>query len=57
MISLRDSLRIGAHTMRSRIAAAPMERNSCTSDGHLTDCYRSYLGRIAQEGVGLVCVD
>lgn len=53
----RRPLTIGPVTLRNRIASAPMERNYCDADGHMTELYRHYLGERAAAGVALVMTE
>lgn len=50
-------LALGPVTLRNRIASAPMERNYCDADGHLTELYRHYLRQRADAGVALVMTE
>lgn len=48
---------IGDLQLRSRVLAAPMEKNLCTSDGVLTQRYLDYLVARARNEVGLLRVE
>ncbi len=54
---LGSPLALGSVVLRNRIVAAPMERAYCTSEGYVTDYYRAYLRRFADEGVALVTAE
>src|SRR4051812_3422572 len=48
---------IGGLELRSRVLAAPMEKNLCSSDGVLTQRYVDYLVARARNEVGLLRVE
>jgi len=48
---------IGGLELRSRVLAAPMEKNLCTSDGVVTQRYIDYLVARARNEVGLLRVE
>lgn len=50
-------LRLGHVTLRNRLTTAPMERNYCDTQGHLTDQYLAYLLERVCAGVALVTVE
>lgn len=50
-------LRLGHVTLRNRLTTAPMERNYCDTQGHLTDQYLAYLLERVRVGVALVMVE
>jgi 2,4-dienoyl-CoA reductase-like NADH-dependent reductase (Old Yellow Enzyme family) len=51
---LGKPLRIGRVELPNRIVSAPMERNYCDTEGHMTAQYADYLLERARAGVGLV---
>jgi 2,4-dienoyl-CoA reductase-like NADH-dependent reductase (Old Yellow Enzyme family) len=51
---LGQPLRVGRVMLSNRIVSAPMERNYCDSEGHMTPQYADYLLERARAGVGLV---
>ena len=50
-------LTLGPVTLRNRLAAAPMERNYCDTEGHMTAQYQDYLVQRAAAGVALVTTE
>lgn len=50
-------LQLGRLTLRNRIVSAPMERNYCDTEGHMTDVYEDYLVQRAAAGVALVMAE
>lgn len=50
-------LHLGGVRLKNRITAAPMERNYCNPDGHMTDVYKNYLIERAEAGVALVMTE
>jgi 2,4-dienoyl-CoA reductase-like NADH-dependent reductase (Old Yellow Enzyme family) len=50
-------LQLGSVTLRNRLVSAPMERNYCDTDGHMTDVYEDYLIARAEAGVALVMAE
>jgi 2,4-dienoyl-CoA reductase-like NADH-dependent reductase (Old Yellow Enzyme family)/thioredoxin reductase len=53
-VKLDEPLAIGSLTLRNRFVAAPMERNYCDTDGHVTTQYMDYLGNRALGGAALI---
>lgn len=50
-------LPLGPVTLRNRLTTAPMERNYCDTEGHLTDQYLAYLMERVRAGAALVTVE
>ncbi|KQV06792.1 oxidoreductase [Leifsonia sp. Root112D2] len=50
-------LALGRLTLRNRLVSAPMERNYCDTEGHMTDVYEDYLVQRAAAGVALVMAE
>ncbi|WP_105035912.1 oxidoreductase [Cryobacterium aureum] len=51
---LTEPLLIGTVTLPNRLVSAPMERNYCNTEGHMTAQYEDYLLDRARAGVGLL---
>ncbi|TFD54474.1 FAD-binding protein [Cryobacterium frigoriphilum] len=47
-------LQLGQVRLKNRLVSAPMERNYCDTEGHLSRQYKEYLLERARAGVGLV---
>lgn len=56
-LRLSEPFKLGHLTLRNRVTMAPMERNYCDIEGHLTERYIAYLEARARGGVALVTTE